>query len=231
MALNFQQKKQYGPSGVADVKVNTKSVRIVFEGGDVYELELSAWNMDYASGKYRVTLSKAADKVIGISPITGTYIVRFKEFGNRTDGIPMPKIQHGGVRQGKKGKWMAPDKMVFHALLEVIGDDLYGGLEIRQILSYGFESMSGTPFATVSVEGQRDLERIESFLRLSGYDMNVDIPYAPNVLPWLEESLKRAAKPFMVTTNAEGFIDSMAEVPASLLSSISKPTTKKKTKK
>jgi hypothetical protein len=226
MALGFSQKKQFGPSGLADVKINTKSVRIVYkESGDVYELESDKWPIkERPSGEYRVTLSKPGDKVIGISPIPGTYLVTFKDFGNRLDGIAQPKIQRGGVRQGKNGKYIAPDKMVFHANLLVESNDRFNGLTILSILAYGFEPLSGTPFATVNVESKRDLERIETFMRLTGYDFNKDIPYAPNVLPWLEEELKRAKKTFMVTTNADGFIDSMAEVPAALL----KPAKKSK---
>jgi hypothetical protein len=230
MALGFTQKKQFGPSGVADVRVNAKSVRIVFdETGDVYEIETANWDKKRPTGKYRVTLSKAGDKIIGINPVPGSYLVSFKEFGNRIDGIPTPKIQRGGVRARKDGqKWIAPDKMVFNANLQVESDDCYDGLTILSIQAYGFEPLSGTPFATVNVENKRDLERIELFMRLAGYDFNVDIPYQPNVLPWLEESLKRACKTFMVTTNADGFIDSMAEVPTSLLK---RAPAKKKTKK
>jgi hypothetical protein len=228
MGLRFNQKKSFGPSGMADVKVLAKNVRITFADGDVYDLPLDVWGKK-PSGKYRVALSKAGDKVVGINPTTGTYIVKFKEFGNRLDGIPNSKIQRGGQRTGRNGAtYMAEDKMVFHAQLEVQSNDEYNGLTILSILPYGFEPLSGTPFASVNVSGKRDLERIETFLRVAGYDLNKDIPYAPNVLPWLEEELKRAAKVFMVTTNADGFIDSMAEVPAALLAGMSKKKAKAK---
>jgi len=218
MALGFAQKKQFGPQGIASVKVNAKSVRLVFQDtGDVYEIESDKWPKGRPSGDYRLTLSKAGDKVIGVNPIPGTYLVTFKEFGNRLDGIATPKIQRGGRREGRNGPYIAPDKMVFHANLMVESDDIYDGLTIMSIQGYGFEPLSGTPFATVNMESKKDLERLELFMRLAGYDFNVDIPYAPNVLPWLEESLKRAKKTFMVTTNAEGFIDNMSEVPAALL--------------
>lgn len=227
MALQLSQKKQYGPSGIADVKVLAKNVRIAYKDGDVYEIPLEAWDKKRVSGEYRVSLNKTGDKVVGINPLPGTYLVRFKEFSNRTDGIPESKIQRGGPRKGKNGQqYMAPDRLVFHAQLEVQSEDRFDGLTILCILPYGFEPLSGTPFATINVTGRRDLERIEQFLRYAGYDFNKDIPYAPNVLPWLEEDLKRAAKIFMVTTNADGFIDTMAEVPAALL-----PSAKKKGKK
>jgi len=228
MPLGFAQKKQFGPQGMADVKVNAKTVRVMFKDtGDVYEIELDKWPKGRPSGEYRLTMSKPGDKVIGLNPVPGTYLVTFKEFGNRTDGIPQPKIQRGGVRQGKNGKYIAPDKMVFHANLEVQSEDRFDGLTILSIQAYGFEPLGGTPFATVNIEGKRDLERIELFMRLAGYDFNKDIPYAPNVLPWLEEELKRARKTFMVTTNEDGFIDSMSEVPAALLPKKAAPKKKK----
>lgn len=229
MALTMNQKKSFGASGLAEVKVLAKTVRIIFkEDGDTYELPLDTWDKKRASGLYRVTMSKTGDKLVGINPPPlSTSIVRFKEFGSRADGIPQPKIQRGGPRNGKNGtKYMAPDKMMFYAQLEVVSKDMYEGLTIMCSMAYGFEPQPGTPFATVSVDSKRDLEAIEKFLRLTGFDFNKDIPYMPNVLPWLEEELKRPAKIFMVTTNDKGYIDSMSDVPAALLAGLT--TTKKK---
>lgn len=224
MALQVNLKKSIGPQGLADVKVLSKNVRVMFKDtGDVYEIALDNWDKKRASGEYLVTLNKTTDKVIGIRPPAGTYIVRFHQFGNRVDTIPQPKIQRGGVRQSKSGgTYMAPDKMVFNALLEVISEDRFNGLEILSILPYGFEPQSGTPFSTINVSGKTDLERIETFLRLAGFDFNKDIPFAPNVLPWLEEELKRAATVWMVTTNEDGFIASMAALPAHLAPKVKK---------
>lgn len=225
MALQINQKKSIGPQGNADVKVLAKNVRIMFKDtGDAYEIVTENWDKKRTSGEYLITLNKTTDKVIGVRPVAGTYIVRFKQFGNRVDTIPQPKIQRGGVRQKKTGgTYMVPDRMVFHAVLDVISEDRFHGLEILSILPYGFEPLSGTPFSIINVGGKADLERIETFMRLAGFDFNKDIPFAPNVLPWLEEELKRAATMWMVTTNEDGFIASMAALPAHLAPKLKKP--------
>jgi len=228
MALQMKQRKSFGPQGLANVKLLNKVVRITFKDGDVYEIPSDNWDKNRPAGEYNVTLNKAGDKIVGLKPIAGTYIVRFHKFANRVDEIPQTRIQRGRHVDTADGKHFdIPDKLVFDALLEVVQQDRFEGLDILCILPYGFEPLSGTPFSTISVAGKKDLERIEQFLRFSGYNFDKDIPYAPNVLPWLEEELKRAAKMFMVTIGEKGFIDTMAEVPAALLSGLGKKKGKK----
>ncbi len=219
MAMNFSQKKQLGPTGLAEVKVLSKTIRIAFkESGDIFELPMDAWEGKRPSGTYIVTLNKSADKIIGLKPIKGSYLVKFNKFANRVGEVPQTRIQKGGPRTNQKGqKYILPDKLVFDALLSVVDHDLYENLNILLILPYGFEPEPGTPNTTISVSGKRDLENIETFMRLAGYDFNKDMPYSPNVLPFLEEDLRRQGKVFMVTIGDNGFIDTMAEVPASLL--------------
>jgi hypothetical protein len=215
--VQVKQRKSIGTSGVADVKLLAKTVRISFADGDTYELDSSTWDKKRTSGEYRVTMSKQGDKVIGLGAVPGTYIVRFKEFANRIDGIPQTKIQQGGERISRTGgKYIAPNKLVCHALLEIQSEDRFDGLNILAILPYGFEPEPGTNNCCIAVDGKRDLERIDSFLRLTGFNLNDPIPYAQNVLPWLEGVLQGKNIAFMVTINDQGFIDTMAPLPAHL---------------
>lgn len=229
MGLRIQQKKQLGPQGVANVRVLGKTVNINFETGDVYEVTKEAWG-DHPAGEYIVTLSKDGNKVVGVKPTAGTYIVHLKEFSNRVNGVPEPKIQRGGERTNQKGgKYFVPDKQVFHALLEVEDEGhRFDGLNILAILPYGFEQLPGTNVAMINVEGSRDMERIELFLRYTGLDFNTEIPFSINVLPWLEQQLLNANTSFMVTTNKDGFIDSYAPLPTALANIKKKPAKKKK---
>ena len=218
MALNLSQKKSIGPSGLAEVKVLSKVVRIEFADGDIYEIPLDGWDKARGSGKYVVTLNKGCDKAVGVKPPAGTYLVKFNKFANRIDEIPQTRIQKGrNVVTDTGKKFTIPDKLVFDALLSVVNHDKYEDLNILLILPYGFEPEPGTPNTIISVSGKRDLENIEKFLRFAGYDFNKDMPYSPNVLPFLEEDLRRQGKIFMVTIGEKGFIDTMAEVPESLL--------------
>lgn len=241
MPVQFTQKKSFGQSGNADVTVRTKIVTIAFEDGEVYEIARDVWDglsedRPRPSGEYNVLMSKDGNKVISLKPTAGTYVVRFSKFaGGGQTGIPVPRIQRGGARQSSAGgTYMAPDKMVFDALLEVDSPGhRFDGLNILCILTYGFEQIPGTTFAGITMSGKRDLERIESFFRAAGFDLDLDIPFSNNVLPWLEGKLKEADRAFMVTTNEKGFIDTIAELPLSMQKAhpprkAAKPKAKKK---
>lgn len=213
------QKKTFGPQGNAKITMGNKVVRVQLNG-EVYELPKDAWDAKRPNGDYNVTLSKNFDKILSVRPVSpGTHIVQFKEFGNRTNEIPLPKIQRGGPRRNKNGgTYVAPDKLVFSAALEIAEGSQYDGLVIFDSLTYGFEPEPGTGDALISMEGQKDLERFESFMRVQGVDLaSLVIPYSPNVLPWLESYMQNNTKPFMITTNDQGFIDTRSPVATALL--------------
>lgn len=234
MAIQSKLKKNYGPKSVATVKLMNNVARISFENGsgDVYEVDKESWPKERPAGKYVVSLNKEANKVVGLSPLpNATYIVHFHQFANRVAEIPQPKIQPGGMRTRRDGQqYMVDDKLVFNALLSVEQPGgIYDGLNILLILPYCFEQYPGTSNVYLSTNSRKDLEKIENFLRFSGLDFaETTIPFQPNVLPWLEEKLKENQKSFMVTLNADGWVDSMAEIPAHLAQA---PAKAKKAKK
>lgn len=225
------QKKSFGPQGNAKVTIGNRVVRIALNG-EVYELPLDAWDKNLPAGEYSLTLSKGLDKVMGVRPpYPGTHIVKFAEFANRLNEIPEPKIQRGGPRHTKNGgSYIAPDKLVFTSLLEVCDGSQYDGLKLTDTHTYGFEPVPGSPDAMVTMEGQKDLERFETFMRVQGLPLaDLIIPYSSNVLPWLEDQLQTRGKMFMVTTDDKGFVDTRSPAPAHLLPK--KATPKKKAKK
>ncbi len=84
----------------------------------------------------------------------------------------------------------------------------------------------------ITMDGKRDLERFETFMRAQGINLaDLVIPFSPNILPWLEKYLQENAKPFMVTTNDKGFIDTRSTIPAHLLPKDKKPAKKVSKKK
>lgn len=227
------QKKTFGPQGDAKVTLGNKIVRIQMNG-EVYELPLEAWEKGRAPGEYNILLSKNLDKIIGLRPPNGgTHIVKFVEFANRNNEIPEPKIQRGGPRKtAKGGSYIAPDRLVFTSMLEICEDGQYDGLKIADTHTYGFEPVPGSPDAMISMEGQKDLERFETFMRVQGVNLNdLVIPYAVNVLPWLETYLQQNSKPFMVSTSDKGFVETRSNVPAALLPKAKKPAKKTAKKK
>lgn len=218
----FRVKKTFGPSGLADLRSNAKGVRIVFAEGDTYELP--AGSTERASGKYFISLSQDLTKILGIRPVKGTYIAHFKEFGNRTNSIPDKKLQRGGPRQSKDGtkKWVQPDELVFVATLEIEDEGIYNGLTVTMNLPYSFAAAASGGVVDI-YDSQRNLERLEEFFRSCGFDLAQDIPYSPNVLPFLERKLQDAGTPFMITTTDKGFVDTISPIPTGLM----KPKAKK----
>ncbi|HEY6020135.1 MAG TPA: hypothetical protein VIY48_09600 [Candidatus Paceibacterota bacterium] len=212
--MAFRVKSTFGPSGLADVRVTTKGVKVIMQDGNTYELPAGA--TERASGKYNVSLSQDLTKILFMKPIGGTYVVHFKEFGNRVNGIPQHKVQRGGPRQSRDGKkkWVAPDQLVCTVVLEVESDGIYEGLTITKNLPYCFvpSPMGAT---TDMYDSPSNLKQWEEFYRAVGLNEDVAIPYSPNVLPWLERELQDRG-PFMVTTSEKGFVDSFAPIPAEL---------------
>jgi hypothetical protein len=225
MPINTKVKKSVGPSGLAEVRVLAKGLRVIFLADhDTYEVSSEGWN--YPTGKYQITLNETHDKILFASPPTGTYLVRFREFGNRQNksegntGMPEPYIKRGGMREGKDGKsrWFAPDELSVSAKLEVVDPGSpYKGLNIIYSFPYAFEMQPGTVFTMITAKAGR-LVKIEEFLRIAGLDfLNDDIPYSTNVLPWLEKRLQSAHKRFSVTLNEKGFVQTLTEIPDYLL--------------
>jgi hypothetical protein len=226
MAIQTKVKKSVGTSGLAEVRVLKNGLRVIFADGDTYEVSSEGWN--YPTGKYQITLSEGNDKILFASPPAGTYLVRFREFGNRQNksdgntGMAEPYIKRGGMRDGKNGnKWFAPDELSVSCKLEVVDpsgpSSAYKGLNIIYSFPYAFDVQPGTQFTMITAKASR-LVKIEEFLRIAGLDfLNDDIPYSTNVLPWLEHRLQSARKRFSVTLNEKGFVQTLTEIPDYLL--------------
>lgn len=223
MAIQTKVKKSVGTSGLAEVRVLKNGLRVIFADGDTYEVSSEGW--EHPTGKYQITLSEGNDKILFASPPVGTYLVRFREFGNRqnksegNNGMPEPYIKRGGMREGKNGnRWFAPDELSVSAKLEVVDPHSPSkGLNIIYSFPYAFEMQPGTPFTMITAKAGR-LVKIEEFLRIAGLDfLNDDIPYSTNILPWLENRLQSAHKVFSVTLNEKGFVQTLTEIPDYLL--------------
>lgn len=221
MALSFKQKNNFGPIGLAEVRVLKEKVKILWEDGDVDELPLEAWDENRKAGNYMVGLNKERSDIAFLKPPGGqTWYCKFGQF--KRDGqseTPEPYIEPGGPRKNKDGgTWIADDEMrAKYELVILDPDGLYDGLTLVGNIPYIFEQKAGTKeVEMVGKKGQ--LARIEKFLRVTGFDfVNDTLQYSPNVLPQLEYLLQSKGAIFSVTTSDKGFIAEMAEVPARYL--------------
>lgn len=213
MAIPTKNKSYTGTKGIAEVRVLTTGLRVIFSDGDTYTVNSNGW--DRPSGVYSITLAKTNDEIKFAAPPgrPDPYLVKFVAFANRvgrTDdnpGVPEPKLDAGGWRQGKNGPYFEDDKLVASAKLEVVEKGPYKGLTIPYKLPYIFAQYPGTLITMLEgTAGER--KKVETFLRLVGLDMvNDEIPWSANVLPYLEFKLQEASKIFTVRLNDKGFID------------------------
>jgi hypothetical protein len=228
MAIRTKNRTSNGMKGLAEVRVLNDYLRVIFKAdGDTYQVRKDGW--DRESGLYNVTLNKANDEIAFASPPgrSEPYLVKFLEFSNRvgasenSPGVPEPKIDPGGPRQGKNGQtYYAEDRLVFRAKLVVVEKGQYKGLNVVYTLPYIFTQDDLVPTLAMfeGTAGQRKV--LEDFLRLTGLDMvNDEIPWSGNVLPWLEARLQAADKIFTVRLNEKGFVakDGLSSIPAYLI--------------
>lgn len=225
------QRKSTGESGLADVKVNAKSLTLTFkETGNRYEVSKEGQE-NLKSGQYVVTLNRDGTKLWNVRPLPGaTYIARFNQFGNRGQiNVPEPAVIKGGPRTRENGQsWYQEDRMVGHALLEIDQPtSIYHGLNILFMMPYRFQLDALRPgFAEITVASKRELSDLEMLFRACGVDLaNTDLPFSTNMLPFIEDLLKESDARFQVTINSKGFVDTIAPLPEGLY--VRKATPKK----
>lgn len=228
MAIRTKNKTNNGMKGLAEVRVLADYLRVIFKAdGDTYQVRKDGWERE--SGVYNVTLNKANDEIAFASPPgrNEPYLVKFLGFSNRVGasednpGVPEPKIDPGGPRQGRNGQtYYAEDRLVARAKLVVVEKGPYKGLNVVYTLPYIFTQDDLVPTLAMfeGTAGQRKV--LEDFLQINGFDMvNDEIPWSGNVLPWLEARLQAANKIFSVRLNEKGFVakDGLAPIPAYLI--------------
>lgn len=222
MGLNIRKKSSLGPNGLAEVRLLKEKVKVIFEeDGDIYELPLDVWEEDRPAGNYVVGLNKDRTDIFFVKPPGGqTFYCKFQEFVRKGTDIPVPYIQKGGKTITTKtgGQFVTQDEMkaAYHLLIIDPGGK-YDGMTLWGSIPYIFEQSPGAQICDI-VGRKGQLERVEKFLRVTGFDFaNDSIQYSPNVLPQLERMLQENDAIFLVTTNDKGFIQEMSEVPVNML--------------
>jgi hypothetical protein len=221
--MAIRERRNQGPSGLADVRYGKTSVKIIFKDA-VYELPLDAVEKR-SSGSYNVTMTADKSKAY-LHPVAGQYILTFKQLGNRVNSIPQSKIQRGGVRQKKDGKgtWFAPDENVFAAVFQIESEGNYKGMTSSTNLPFSFASPMQGDSCDI-VDSKRNITRLETFFRVVGGVENLgmfEIPYLPDpsaILIWIEQYMISQGKVFLGTISERGFIDidTISTIPADLL--------------
>ena len=186
---------EYGPMGSAAIRVGRGALQIVFdEGKGHFEIPLKQapkLPKAFRPGKYFVMVNREGDKVSGISPLSGSLEVNFKEFTHK-EGQP-PVAQQKTESDFNTG---APvSRLKFNALLSIVNPPHYAGLTLLAPLYYAFGD-AGDGIAGIGGTG---VQKLDAFLRAAGFDLDKEtIPYSDNILPWLQTYLQKQRQVFSV---------------------------------
>jgi hypothetical protein len=172
-----------------------------------------------------VRTNGGGDMLYSLYPTGGTHIVRFKRFVAKPGELPMPRMVEGKDVKLRDGRsYYKPEHLQFTVLLEILNGD-WEGAEMPLFLEYNFgRDKDGTAYLNGS-KGQN--KKVYDFLELAGFDVvQESLAYSDNVLPYLEQILSERDEPFMVTME-NGYIKTLAEVPAGMFKKAVKGATKK----
>lgn len=223
-------KKSTGASGNAMVRRLKNNIVVAFGGGDTYEIDdLTQLPAKFENGEYNVALSADGTKIFGLRPVgPASYVMDFKELGNKTNGIPDTKLQRGGklITMDNGQKFLTKDQLLWYVTLTVMAPGhRFDGLEVRHQLPFIFVNAPGSNSVMMSGT-KKEIERTELFLRSFGMDISsVNLSYGPHphILAQIESYLLEHKRPAYVTLNEKGYVDSVSTLPDQLL-----PTTPKK---
>lgn len=204
--MRAQRKSTIGPKGIAQIIQINNGVRVSFTNdieantnpGEVFDIVGDdVWEEGRPFGMFRVTLNSRKDKIVGVGPMDGTYVMSFLEFGKKdATGTPQPWVMKGGQRTGKNGNtWYQEPSLKCTPVLVIHSSSMpqYDGLKVYGLLPYIFErDDDGTAYYT---GGNWDMEILEFFLTSAGFDFaNDEIQYSGNILPELQTLLKSRDK-------------------------------------
>ena len=182
--LEFEQKVIYGPSGLGNVKFNTKkngqisSIKVIAEDTTVYPIAPdNVGDEVIRESRNGVYFQLSADETTlqTIRPYDGAHPVQFGGFTRRGDDEePEPYVKRGGKRtkthpSGKTSSYTVPDQLRFTSVLSIVGGD-FDGYSAIYWLPYVFERGNDGVAKAVSRSGTA-LDRVRDFLSMTGWDL------------------------------------------------------------
>jgi len=212
-----------GLSGAANValsKDKTK-VKVTFErkadgsGGDEHVVlvkecpkEVQAY---LRSGNFVVKLSKESDKIYSLSPTGGMFVGKVAKFSSKKDADPSPMTKVSTNKEGQTYSYL-----FFVVMIEIIEGECKG-MQIPLFLRYNFseeeQEVKGIMRKVAGYSKQLDKSKhtafLDEFLLITGV-WETAIPYSDNILPKLEQRIKRADKTFGFIVK-KGYIDTLYE--------------------
>lgn len=208
-----------GLSGAANVALNgnkTKAKVTLEESGDSYVISIKECPKEVQayirSGNFVVKLSKDNDKIYSLSPTNGMFIGKVAKFSSKKDADPAPMTKVGKNQDG------ATYSYLFFVVLIEITEGECKGMQIPMFLRYNFaeevQEVKGVERKVAGYSKSLDKSKhtafLDEFLTITGAWDAGAIPYSDNILPKLEQRIKRADKSFGFIVK-KGYIDTLYE--------------------
>jgi hypothetical protein len=209
-------------TGKAEVRVLKDVVKVLYADEDGFVREFPIEDVEgvkYSAKDVFVSLNKDETIVRSIRPFAGTFAVRLKGFFAMPDEPPATfveqsrKVEFIDKTSGQKKSFVAPERTIFTALLEVQAPaELYDGAIYPYRVPYAVDRDQAT--GNFMVAGSpRNCQQMKDFLEKFGFDFNEDsLPHSSNILPQLEKVLlERDMSAFGIVQN--GYINAIERIP------------------
>lgn len=218
MPLGVRQKKQYGPRGLAEIRMYKDKVKVFIDdpdgGTDAYELSPDDLDDDVKSikGVY-VELTSDETQIRSIRPWKGSFPVKFIGFVKTREGVTSlkPKAARRPQPVDNPG-WVIPAHTAFYAIAEIVSKDKHNGMQVIIPLVYLFErTIDGT--MELVYEYKRHYDDLWELISLAGFDSDNDTLIAGEpvvVLDQLEDILLERNKKFVVKIE-DGWLRELSE--------------------
>lgn len=195
--------------GIATVKVGKSTVRVAFESDpeNVYEVPLDKAPEMIKNGKWMVSMGGKHDRIFSISPISGMFKMRFREFSHAQGQIPAP-IHRTSTFTNQDGSTGVSEYDAFTALFEII-EGPNKGMIVAAFLRYNFSEVDG--FVAFTKPKSRYTKELGDVMDACGAFDKGPMKYSENILPALQSRLQAANYPLAVIMK-DGFIDSMTRL-------------------
>lgn len=201
MPVYTEVKRDYGPSGIGEVRFLKNDVKIITVEGVVYLIDnenVPEWVIRKNQKEAWYRISSDETKLSSVGPVGDSHIVEFEAFTPRNADTEEPeaRVTKGGQRRDGTSTYYVPDRSMFNARLKiVVGDFKDYNLFYKMDYLFAIADDGSTKISIRPPQRPGWATRLEEFFRLAGFDFSVeDIPFSPNVLPWLENELQGRAE-------------------------------------
>lgn len=207
-----------GPRGLADVKVNAKSVVVTFDDEmlGVYKFlrddEDKVPSTLNSSGRMNISLNRDGDAIWSCFPAEGSFKCRFAGFPHAEGEEPAPKDKPGATRTGKGGGMYTVQPYRQITFLMEITAGKFEGMTVPVFAHYLFAPYENTGLAWIYGAPKKKAQ-LEDILRTLGLDFqNDNLPFSDNVLPALQKILLDRKKDVLVRVQ-NGWAQDLSELP------------------